>query len=310
VAAGRNRPRCGAVAFDDLRTAMELRMNVQGASTTRILRLPSGRAIPVLGQGTVRIGDRAAARRQEVAALRLGLDLGLHLIDTAEMYADGRAEEIVGEAIAGRREQVFLNSKVLPEHATRKGTIAACDRSLRRLNTDYLDLYLLHWREQVPLEATLEGLQALKQAGKIRDYGVSNFDVDDMAALDGLAGSDAVVTNQVFYNLSHRGIERDLLPWCRQRGLPVMAYAPFNEGKLATDAALLPIAARHGVHPAQIALAWLLRQGDLIVFPKASNQDHVRQNRRALDLKLTQDDLAELDRSYPAPRRKMPLETR
>jgi diketogulonate reductase-like aldo/keto reductase len=257
---------------------------LQTVSTVRTLRLPTGRAIPALGQGTVRMGDAPDKRKDEVAALRLGLDLGLVLIDTAEMYADGGAEKVVGEAIKGHRDKVFLNSKVLPDHATREGTIAACERSLKRLKTDYLDLYLLHWRESVPLEETLDALQALKRAGKIRDYGVSNFEVDDMEEARSLPGGEDIVTNQVFYNLSHRGVEWDLLPWGRMRGLPTMAYSPLDEGKLAKNRKLKPIAARHGVSVAQIALAWLLGQEGIIVFPKAANQKHVRDNREALDL--------------------------
>jgi len=282
----------------------------QAVSTVRTLRLPTGRAIPVLGQGTVRMGDKPDKRRDEVAALRLGLDLGLVLIDTAEMYADGGAEEVVGEAIQDRRDEVFLNSKVLPKNASRDGTIAACERSLKRLKTDYLDLYLLHWREDVPLEETLDALQALKRAGKIRDYGVSNFEVSDMEDARALNGGEEIVTNQVFYNLSHRGVEWDLLPWSRMRGLPIMAYSPLDEGKLAKKRTLKPIAARHGVSPAQVALAWLLGQDGIVVFPKASNPDHVRENRAALDLKLTDEDLKDLDQVFRPPRKKVKLQSR
>jgi diketogulonate reductase-like aldo/keto reductase len=233
------------------------------------------------------------------------------LIDTAEMYADGGAEEVVGEAIAGRRQDVFLNSKVLPQNATRKGTIEACERSLKRLKTDYLDLYLLHWREEsIPLAETLEAFQALKRAGKIRDYGVSNFDQDEMEEVRSLSGGDEIATNQVFYNLSHRGIEWDLLAWCRMRGLPVMAYSPLDEGKLAKRRKLKPVASRHGASSAQVALAWLLGQEGIIVFPKASNEAHVRENRAALDLKLTDDDYSELDRAFRSPRKKVKLQTR
>jgi diketogulonate reductase-like aldo/keto reductase len=257
------------------------------------------------------MGEDSTRRRDEVAALRLGVDLGLALIDTAEMYADGGAEEVVSEAIAGRRHDVFLNSKVLPKNPTRKGTIEACERSLKRLKTDYLDLYLLHWREDsVPLAETLEAFQALKRAGKIRDYGVSNFDQDDMEEVRTLPGSDEIATNQVFYNLSHRGIEWDLLPWCRMRGLPVMAYSPLDEGKPANRPKLKPVASRHGASPAQVALAWLLGQEDIIVFPKASKEAHVRENRAALDLKLTNDDYKDLDRVFHPPSKKVALQTR
>jgi diketogulonate reductase-like aldo/keto reductase len=283
---------------------------LQNVSTVQTLRLPSGRAIPALGQGTFRMGDKPQKRQDEVAALRLGLDLGLVLIDTAEMYADGGAEEVVCEAIQGRREEVFLNSKVLPENATRDGTIAACERSLKRLKTDYLDLYLLHWREDVPLEETFDALQALKRAGKVRDYGVSNFEVSDMEEARSLPGGEEIVTNQVFYNLSHRGVEWDLLPWSRMRGLPVMAYSPLDEGKLAKNRKLKPIAERHKASPAQVALSWLLGQEGLVVFPKASNPVHVRENRAALDLRLTDEDLKDLDQAFRPPRKKVKLQSR
>jgi diketogulonate reductase-like aldo/keto reductase len=283
---------------------------LQTVSIVQTLRLPTGRGIPALGQGTVRMGDKPGRRPDEVAALRLGLDLGLVLIDTAEMYADGGAEEVVGEAIQGRREDVFLNSKVLPENATRDGTIAACERSLKRLKTDYLDLYLLHWREDVPLVETFDALQALKRAGKIRDYGVSNFEVSDMEEARGLPGGEEIVTNQVFYNLSHRGVEWDLLPWSRMRGLPVMAYSPLDEGKLAKNRKLKPIAERHNATPAQVALSWLLGQEGIVVFPKASNPIHVRENRAALDLRLTDEDLKDLDQAFRPPRKKVKLQSR
>ena len=283
---------------------------LQTVATVRTLRLPTGRGIPALGQGTVRMGDKPEKREDEVAALRLGLDLGLVLIDTAEMYADGGAEDVVGEAIKGRRDEVFLNSKVLPENATREGTIAACERSLKRLKTDYLDLYLLHWREDVPLEETLDAFQALKRAGKIRDYGVSNFEVPDMEEARKIPGGEEIVTNQIFYNLSHRGVEWDVLPWCRMRGVPVMAYSPLDEGKLARNRRLKPIAGRHGVSAAQIALAWLLGQEGIVIFPKASNQAHVRENRAVLDLRLTDQDLKDLDQAFRPPRRKVKLQSR
>jgi len=256
-------------------------------------------AYPALGQGTVRMGDDSDKRRDEVAALWLGLDLGLALIDTAEIYADGGAEHVVGEAIKGRRDEVFLNSKVLPDSATRKGAIAACERSLKRLKTDCLDLYLLHWRESVPLEETLDAFQALKGAGKICDAASA---ISDMEEARRLPGGEDIVTNQVFYNLSHRGAEWDLLPWSRMRGLPVMAYSPLDEGKLARNRKLKPIAARHGVRPAQDALAWLLGQEGIVVFPKASNQTHVRENRAVLELKLADEDLEDLGQAFRPPR--------
>jgi diketogulonate reductase-like aldo/keto reductase len=223
------------------------------------------------------------------------------LVDTAEMYGDGGAEEVVGEAIAGRRDQVFLVSKVYPHNATRAGTVAACERSLRRLGVDVIDLYLLHWRGGAPLAETVSAFQTLQRAGKIRDYGVSNFDADDMRELSAVPGGEAVATDQVLYNLSRRGIEWELLPWCRGRGIPVMAYSPVEQGRLFTAPGLQTVAARHGVGPARVALAWLLRQDGLIVIPKATDPNHVRENRAALDLPLTADDLADLDRAFPAP---------
>jgi diketogulonate reductase-like aldo/keto reductase len=281
----------------------------------RTLRLPSGRPIPVLGQGTWGMGEDRAMRQTEITALRLGLDLGMTLIDTAEMYAEGGAEEVVAEAIAGRRADVFLVSKVYPHNATRRGAVEACGRSLQRLKTDYLDLYLLHWRGSVPLVETLEAFQSLKRAGKILDYGVSNFDQDDMEEASALPGGDQIVTDQVLYNLRHRGIEWDLLPWCRQRGIPIMAYSPIEHSPIEQRGMLdhprlKLVASRHSATPAQVALAWLLRQEDIIAIPKASQPAHVRENRAALDLTLTDEDLAELDRAFPPPRKKMPLAMR
>jgi|SRR5882724_6516354 len=281
----------------------------------RTLRLPSGRLIPALGQGTWGMGEDPTKRPAEIAALRLGLDLGMTLIDTAEMYGEGGAEEVIGEAIAGRRDEVFLVSKVYPHNATRRGAIEACGRSLLRLKTDYLDLYLLHWRGTVPLVETLAAFQALKQAGKIRDYGVSNFDQPDMDEATALPGGDEIVTDQVMYNLRHRGIEWDLLPWCRERGIPIMAYSPIEHSPreqqgMLDHPRLRLVAVRHHAIPAQIALAWLLQQEDITVIPKASHTAHVRENRAALDLKLTNEDLMELDRAFPPPRRKMPLAMR
>jgi diketogulonate reductase-like aldo/keto reductase len=274
----------------------------------RTTRLPDGEPVPVLGQGTWHMAEDPRRRQSEIAALRTGLDLGLTLIDTAEMYADGGAEELVGDAIAGRRDDVFLVSKVLPEHATRRGTIAACERSLRRLRTDRLDLYLLHWRGDAPLEATLEGFTALLRAGMIRHWGVSNFDVRDMEELVRLPGGASVATDQVLYNLTRRGIEWDLLPWCRQRRIPIMAYSPIEQGRMLKHPVLRKVAGRHGATPAQVALAWLLRQDLMIAIPKAATPDHVRQNRAALDISLTDPDLVELDRTFPPPDGPRPLE--
>ena len=281
----------------------------------RHLTLPSGLTLPVLGQGTWNMGEDPAARAAEVAALRLGLDLGVKLIDTAEMYGEGGAEEVVGAAIAGRRDEVLLVSKVYPHHADRAGVAAACERSLRRLGTDYLDLYLLHWRGGVPLEETLAAFDALKRAGKIRDYGVSNFDLDDMLEAAALPGGAAVATDQVLYNLAQRGVEWDLLPWCRARGLPLMAYSPL-ESAPAEQAALLgnptlrAVAGRHGVTPAQVALAWLLHQPGVVAIPKAVRPEHVSANRAALDIALAAADLADLDAAFAPPRRRQPLAMR
>jgi diketogulonate reductase-like aldo/keto reductase len=281
----------------------------------RTLLLPSGRQVPVLGQGTWYMGEVAAKQRQEVEALRLGIDLGMTLIDTAEMYGEGGAEEVVGQAIGGRRDQVFLVSKVYPHNASRSGVQAACERSLRRLGTDYLDLYLLHWRGSIPLAETMAGFEALQQAGKIRDFGVSNCDLDDMLEARTLPRGDRIVTDQVLYNLMKRGIEWDLLPWCQEEGIPVMAYSPLesgsiDQGRLLKHAVLKAIAARHRASPAQIALAWVLRQDGVIAIPKAVTLVHVRENRAALDILLTAPDLAELDQAFPPPHRKVPLAMR
>ena len=273
-------------------------------------KLPSGEPVPALGQGTWNMGEDRRRRRAEIAALNLGLDLGMRLIDTAEMYADGGAEKIVGAAIAGRRDEVFLVSKVLPEHATRRGTIAACERSLKRLATDRLDLYLLHWREQeVELTEVLEAFTALVRAGNIRHWGVSNFDVEDMQELLRLPGGKAVTADQVMYNLNRRGIEHDLLPWCRRRRIPVMAYSPLDEGRLVRSLDLKRIAQQLGATPSQVALAWLLRQNNVIAIPKSASEAHVRENFAALDLRLGKQDLAALDRAFARPKRKLPLAT-
>src|SRR5690606_10357193 len=276
--------------------------------TMHTTKLPSGETVPVLGQGTWYMGDHANRRASEIATLREGLDLGLTLIDTADMYADGAAEELVGEAIAGRRDEVFLVSKVLPSNASRNGTIAACERSLRRLGTDRIDLYLLHWRGRTPFAETIEAFERLQDAGKIRHWGVSNMDVRDMQEIDRAAGGHAVATNQVLYNLTRRGIEWDLLPQAQKRGLPLMAYSPIEQGRLAHYPEVQDIAERHGVTPAQVALAWVLRQQGVIAIPKASKVEHVRLNRAALDLKLTAEDLAELDGAFPPPEGPEPLE--
>jgi len=274
----------------------------------KTVTLPSGRSIPVLGMGTWQMGERSRDRQTEVNALKRGMELGINLIDTAEMYGEGGAEEVISEAIAGRREQIFLVSKVYPHNASRQGTIAACDRSLRRLKTDYINLYLLHWRGSVPLSETLAALQSLQRAGKIRDYGVSNFDLSDMEEARSLPGGNAIATNQVLYNLMRRGIEWDLLPWCRQQGVPIMAYSPVEQGRLLRNRQLQAIAERLGMTSAQVAIAWLLHQDNVIVIPKASDLTHVEQNQAALDLKLSNADLDELDRIFPPPSRRVVLE--
>ncbi|RWP62147.1 aldo/keto reductase [Mesorhizobium sp.] len=277
-------------------------------STIRTTTLPSGEAVPVLGQGTWKMGEDARRHADEVNALKLGLDLGMTLIDTAEMYASGGAEEVVADAIAGRRDEVFLVSKVLPSNASRTGVPAACEASLRHLRTDRIDLYLLHWPGSVPLAETVEAFEALKKAGKIRHWGVSNFDTHEMEELVSLPAGDGVQTNQILYNLSQRGPEFDLAPWSRQRGIPLMAYSPVDQGVLARNASLEAIAARHDATPAQLALAWVMAQDRVIAIPKASKQEHIRQNVAALDIELTREDFAEIDRAFPPPRRKQGLQ--
>jgi diketogulonate reductase-like aldo/keto reductase len=284
------------------------------APKVRTTPLPSDRPMPVLGQGTWRMGEERAHHKAEVDALRLGLDLGMNLIDTAEMYGEGGAEEVVAEAIAGRREEVFVVSKVYPHNATRRGAVEACARSLRRLKTDYIDLYLLHWRGDVPLSETIAAFQQLKEAGKILEYGVSNFDVEDMEEAFALPGGDEIASNQVLYNLEHRGIEWNLLPWSRERGISTTAYSPVGhkavqQKRIFGESEIQAVASRHGVTPAQVALAWTLRQPDLVSIPKAVKPEHLRENRAAHDLELTKQDLEELDRAFPPPSRKIPLES-
>ncbi len=277
-------------------------------SSIRTTLLPCGQAVPVLGQGTWRMGEGRRPKAEEAAALRLGLDLGLTLIDTAEMYGNGGAEEVVAHAIAGRRDEVFLVSKALPSNASRAGVVKACERSLKHLGTDRIDLYLLHWRGGVPLAEAGEAFEALVRDGKIRRWGVSNFDVDDMEELEALSGGAGVQTNQVLYNLTRRGVEFDLVPWCRQRGIPLMAYSPVEQGELADDAVLARIAGRHGATPAQVALAWTIRHDGVVAIPKASRPEHVRENAAAADIVLAAEDLAELDRAFAPPTRPRPLE--
>jgi diketogulonate reductase-like aldo/keto reductase len=278
----------------------------------RSTKFPGGETVPVLGQGTWRMGEDKKKRASEVAALRAGIDLGMTLIDTAEMYANGGAERVVGEAIAGRRDQVFVVTKFYPQNATRDGMAAACDRSLRRLDVAQIDLYLLHWRGDVPLKETLAGFEDLLEAKKIRYAGVSNFDVDDMTELSRLKGGlERVVTNEVLYNLERRGVEWDLMPWMHKRHRPIVAYSPVEEGLLAHPHPVLKrVAERHDATPIQIALAWVTREDGVIAIPKAADPKHVRENRGAADIKLTKRDLEELDESFPPPGGKKPLETR
>jgi diketogulonate reductase-like aldo/keto reductase len=254
------------------------------------------------------MGERTSARAAEVAALKLGLELGVRLIDTAEMYGEGVAEEIVGEAMGGLRDSIYLVSKVYPHNASRKGTLAACERSLKRLKTDRLDLYLLHWRGSHPLAETVEGFEALQKAGKIVSWGVSNFDVDDLDALGGVPDGGNCASNQVLYHLGSRGIEWRLLAKCQAARIMVMAYSPLGQGALLRKPALGKIAAKHACEPAAVALAWVLRQKGVITIPKATQPEHVRANIKALDVKLDQDDLAALDSAFPPPRRARPLD--
>ena len=273
----------------------------------RTVSLPDGERVPALGQGSWYMGERGTARAAEVRALRQGLDLGMTLIDTAEMYAEGGAEEVVGEAIAGRRDEVFLVSKVYPHNASRQGVAAACARSLERLGTDRLDLYLLHWRGSHPLAETVEGFERLREAGLIRHWGVSNLDTADLEELWRVGGGGACATDQVLYNITRRGPEWDLLPWCREHGLPVMAYSPIEQGRLAAGTALDRVAERHGVDRFAVALAWVLAQPGVIAIPKAADPAHVVANRRAAELALTAEDMADLDADFPPPTRKRPL---
>jgi diketogulonate reductase-like aldo/keto reductase len=264
--------------------------------------LPGGERVPALGQGTWHMGDDRRRRVDEAAAVRLGIELGMTLIDTAEMYGAGGAEEMVASAAEGVRDQLFIVSKVYPHNASRTGVVAACERSLKRLRTDRIDLYLLHWRGSIALAETLEGFERLQREGKIRYHGVSNFDRADMAEWAALKGGDAVAADQVLYNLAQRGPEWELLPWCRERGIAIMAYTPLGQGSVLRDRALGEVARRRGATAAQVALAWLLRQAGTIVIPKAARLEHVRENRGALDVALTDEDMAALDRAFPPPR--------
>ena len=274
----------------------------------KIVTLPSGERVPAFGLGTWYLGENRATRAEESATLRLGLDLGATLIDTAEMYGEGLAEELIGEVVGGRRDEAFLVSKVYPHNASRRGAVAACERSLRRLRTDRLDLYLLHWRGTVPLAETMEAFIALQRAGKICHYGVSNLDLTDMQELWSVPGGPAVQTDQLLYNLTRRGIEWDLLPWLRERRIPVMAYSPIEQARLVRNPKLADFARRHGMTPAQAALAWLLANDNVIVIPRTGRRERLRENLGTLDHQLTKAQLAELDRLFPPPAGPRPLE--
>jgi diketogulonate reductase-like aldo/keto reductase len=273
----------------------------------KMISFPDGASVPALGQGTWMMAERPNRRSQEITALREGVELGMTLIDTAEMYGEGAAEELVAEAVGGVRDRVFLVSKAYPQNASRTRLPRACEASLKRLAVERLDLYLLHWRGSVPLAETVETMERLVDAGKIARWGVSNLDTDDMQELLE-AGGEGCATNQILYNLSRRGPEFELLPWLQQRSVPVMAYSPVEQGRLIGHSALKGIADRKNVTPAQVALAWLLRQRDVIAIPKASSVAHVRDNRAAADLVLDDEDLAALDHAFPKPSRSRPLE--
>jgi diketogulonate reductase-like aldo/keto reductase len=264
--------------------------------------LPDGESVPAFGLGTWHMGEDRRRAADEEAAVKLGIELGMTLIDTAEMYGSGVAEEIVARAAAGLRDRLFIVSKVLPYNASQNGVVEACERSLKRLKTDRIDLYLLHWRGSVPLAETLAGFAQLKRDGKIRHHGVSNFSTEDMKEWVGLAGGEGVAANQILYNVARRGPQWELIPWCRERQIAIMAYTPLDQGRILANRTLQEIAARHGASAAQVALAWLLRQDGMIVIPKATRLEHVRDNRGALDLALDADDLAALDRAFPPPK--------
>jgi diketogulonate reductase-like aldo/keto reductase len=268
------------------------------------ITLPDGESVPAFGQGTWHMGETTSRFADEAAALKLGIDLGVTLVDTAEMYGNGVAEEIVAEAAKGRRDKLFIVSKVLPYNASQRGAMDACERSLKRLKTDHIDLYLLHWRGSYPFAETLAAFDKLKQQGKIRHHGVSNFDRRDMEEWIKTAGGGTVASNQILYNLTRRGPEWEVIPWCRQRSISIMAYSPIEQGRMLGHKGLAEVAARYdGATPAQVALAWLLRRDGMIVIPKAGNKEHVRENVGALDLQLTDQDLADLDKTFPPPKR-------
>ncbi len=273
----------------------------------KTVTLSAGEQVPMLGQGTWMMGERPDRRDDEIAALRAGVDLGMTLIDTAEMYGNGAAESLIGDALGDRRDELFLVSKAFPHNASRQRLAASCEASLKRLGTDRLDLYLLHWRGEVSLAETIEGMEALQRAGKIRHWGVSNLDTDDMEELVETGGM-ACVTDQILYNLTRRGPEQELLPWLFEQGMTAMAYSPVEQGRLLGHSALTKIAGEIGASPAQVALAWTMRSRRVIAIPKAGTVEHVRENRTAADLVLPSDVLDALDASFPRPARPIPLE--
>lgn len=286
---------------------------VREAVISRKVRLPDGTQVPALGQGTWNMGDDPSRRKEEIYSLQLGIELGMTLIDTAEMYGGGRAEELVGEAIKGRRDEVFLVSKVYPHNASGERLVQSCENSLRRLGTDRLDLYLLHWRGLIPLHETIEGMEKLVRDGKIVRWGVSNLDTSDMKELVSLAGGDRCAVNQVLYHLGSRGIEYDLLPWQREHQMPIMAYCPLAQGGtlrrgLVEHPVVREIAAAHNATPFQILLAWCIRTEDVIAIPKAGRQEHVRENAEAALIRFTEDELRRLDEAFPPPASKQPLD--
>ncbi len=272
------------------------------------ISFPSGISVPTLGQGTWNMGEDASGAKTEIESLQVGIDLGMTMIDTAEMYGEGASERLVGKAIEGRRDEVFLVSKVYPHNASSEGTIKACERSLQRLGTDRLDLYLLHWRGSYPLADTVDAFERLKAAGKIRAWGVSNFDVNDMEELLRVPSGRNVATNQVLYNLGRRGIEFDLLPWCHDHNIPMMAYSPIEQGRLAHHPTLVQLAKAYKATPAQIALAFVLKRDGVFAIPKTSQPARTRENRQAVSLDISNEDWAALDAAFPPPQRKTPLE--
>lgn len=279
-----------------------------GTGLSRLVRGRGGLVMPAFGLGTWRMGENARSRNAETTALKLGLELGVRLIDTAEMYGSGAAEEIVAEATKGRRDELFIVSKVMPQNASKSGTTKAAEASLKRLKTDRIDLYLLHWPGSHPLGDTLEAFERLKQAGKIRHYGLSNFDTDDLARALKRAQGEAIGCNQVLYNLERRGIEARLLPWCGAHEVVVMAYSPLDQARLKTKAGLAKVAARHKVTPEAVAIAWTMRLPHLVTIPKATTPEHVRDDISAASITLSKDDLAALDADYAPPTREAPLE--